>query len=200
MASISFAQDASQDMKIENSQEKELLEAALEFDLQALGQIYDLYSPDIYRYAVRFLEDASVAEDCVAETFSRFLKAIRARRGPKDFLKAYLYRIAHNWIVDYYRRARDINELSEAQPDHGHLPEQKADLRMLRAELRQAILQLTLDQQWVIGLKYFDDWNNLEIARALDKPVGAVKALQHRALASLKRILEKEKIDEQQYH
>jgi RNA polymerase sigma-70 factor (ECF subfamily) len=195
MTSISFVQDASQEMKFEDSLEKDLLQAALRFDQRTLGQIYDLYSPGLYRYAFRFLGDISVAEDCVADTFSRFLKAIRARRGPKDYLKAYLYRIAHNWIVDYYRRAPDVTELLETQPGNDDSPEQKADLRFVRAETRRAILQLTADQQRVIGLKFLEDWNNEEIAQAMDKPVGAVKALQHRALATLKRILEKEKIE-----
>jgi RNA polymerase sigma-70 factor (ECF subfamily) len=180
-------------MKTEASQEKELLQAALRFDQQALGQIYDLYSPGLYRYASRFLGDPSVAEDCVADTFSRYLKAIRDRRGPQDFLKAYLYRIAHNWIADYYRRARDVTDLSETQPGSEESPEQKTNLRLLRAQMRSAILQLTPDQQHVIGLKYLEDWNNEEVAQALHKPLGAVKSLQHRALASLKRILEKEK-------
>ena len=90
MTSISLAQKASQTMRVIDSSEKELLKAALRFDPKALGQIYDLYSPGLYRYATRFLGDPSVAEDCVAETFSRFLKAIHAKRGPKDHLKAYL--------------------------------------------------------------------------------------------------------------
>jgi len=197
MTSIYFAQDASQEMKIEASLENELLQAALRFDQSALGQIYDLYSPGLYRYAVRFLGDPSVAEDCVADTFSRFLKAIRDEHGPKDYLRAYLHRIAHNWIVDHYRRAPDITELTEEQPGNEDIPEQELDLRMRQARTRKALLQLTPDQQRVIGLKFLEDWNNEEIAQAMHKPVGAVKALQHRALASLKNILEKENTDEQ---
>ena len=192
MSSIYIARDASQDMKTEASLEKELLQAALRFDQSALGQIYDLYSPGLYRYAARFLGDPSVAEDCVADTFSRFLKAVRNGHGPKDFLKAYLHRIAHNWIVDYYRRTPEVTELSETQPGNEDLPEQEFDLHMRQARMRHAIMRLTSEQQQVIGLKYFENWKNEEIAQALHKPVGAVKALQHRALASLKKILEKE--------
>lgn len=192
MTSIYFARDASQKMKADTSVEKELLQAAQRFNRKALGQIYDLYSPELYRYAARFLGDPCVAEDCVADTFSRFLRAIRARRGPKKFLRAYLYRIAHNWIADYYRRAPDVAELKETQPGHENNPEQEADLRIRQAQMRKAILQLTPEQQQVIALKYFQDWKNGEIAQALLKPVGAVKSLQHRALASLKKILEKE--------
>jgi RNA polymerase sigma-70 factor, ECF subfamily len=193
MTSIYFAQIASHKMKIEASSENELLQAALRFDQNALAQIYDLYSADLYRYATRFLGDPGVAEDCVADTFSRFLKAIRDRRGPKEFLRAYLYRIAHNWIADYYRRAPDLVELDEMQPGSSHSPEKETDLRFRQAQMREAVLQLTPDQQQVIALKYLQDLKNEEIARTLHKPVGAVKSLQHRALASLKKILEKEK-------
>ena len=141
-------------MRTIDSSEKELLNAALRFDPKALAQIYDLYSPELYRYAARFLGDPSVAEDCVAETFSRFLKAIHAKRGPKNYLKAYLYRIAHNWIADYYRRTPDVAELKDTYSDPDYAPEQEVTLRMRQAQVRKAIQQLTPDQQQVIVLKY----------------------------------------------
>lgn len=193
MTSIYFSQNASQKMKADISIEQELLKAAQHFDIEALGKIYDLYSPELYRYAIRFLGDPCVAEDCLAETFSRFLNALRTRRGPKDFLRAYLYRIAQNWIADYYRRAPDLVELKETQPCKSNSPEKEADLRLRQAQMRRAILQLTPDQQQVIAFKFFQDLKNEEIAQALHKPVGAVKSLQHRALVSLRKFLEKEK-------
>ena len=173
--------------------EKELLKAALRFDSKALAQVYDLYSPELYRYATRFLGDPSVAEDCVAETFSRFLKAIHAKCGPKDYLKAYLYRIAHNWIADYYRRTPDVAELKDTHPAPDNPPEKEANLRIRQAQVRKAIKKLTPDQQQVIMLKYLEGWKNEEVAQALRKPVGAVKSLQHRALARLEKILSREK-------
>ena len=193
MTSISIALDASQHMKTDTSAEKELLQAALRFEQKALAQVYDLYSPELYRYAARFLGDPSVAEDCVADTFSRFLKAIRDRRGPKDYLRAYLYRIAHNWVADYYRRAPDVAELKDTEPSRESSPEQEADLRLRQEETRKAILQLTPDQQQVIALKFLQGLDNEEVAQTLRKPVGAVKSLQHRALARLEKILSKEK-------
>jgi len=54
------------------------------YNLDALGSIYDLYSPGIYRYAMRLLGDETLAEDCVADTFSRFLKVLRLGQGPED--------------------------------------------------------------------------------------------------------------------
>jgi RNA polymerase sigma-70 factor (ECF subfamily) len=193
MASILLPREASQTMKVNTPSEQALLKGALRFDKATLAKIYDLYSPELYRYAVRFLGDPSLAEDCVADTFSRFLKALSSGRGPQDHLRAYLYRIAHNLIVDYYRRAPDIVELKETHPGTDNTPEQEANLRMRQAQMRKAIQQLTPDQQKVIAFKYLQGWKNEEIAQTLNKPVGAIKSLQHRALASLQRILSKEK-------
>ncbi len=84
--------------------ETRLLEQARCFDLTALGEIYECYSPGVFRYAIRLLGDRAAAEERVAETFSRFLKALHNGGGPKEYLQAYLYQVAHHWITDYYRR------------------------------------------------------------------------------------------------
>ena len=177
-------------MNLETTTENELLHLAHRLDSRALAQIYDQYSPELYRYAMRLLGNPSSAEDCVAETFSRFLYTLAAQKGPRDYLRAYLYRIAHNWITDQYRRERPSEELDESLPDKANAPEQTADLHAQNAALQQAIRKLTPDQRQVIALKFWHDWENEEIARALHKPVGAVKSLQHRALNALERYLQ----------
>ncbi len=178
------------------SEEYRLLEAARQFESQALAQIYDTYSPGLYRYAVRRLGDVQLAEDCVAETFNRFLRALHSRHGPRDHLQAYLYRTAHNWIVDQFRREKPDVELAEHLPSETEDTEGEAEGRIQRARVRAAIRHLTPDQQQVITLKYLEGWENEAIAQALGKPVGAVKSLQHRALAALQRQLSDEVNDE----
>src|SRR5512136_2363101 len=86
-----------------NSQDQAILERARRFEAQALEEIFDSFSQGIYRYAFRLLGDTDLARDCMSETFSRFLNALSHESGPDDYLQAYLYRIAHNWITDYYR-------------------------------------------------------------------------------------------------
>ena len=171
------------------SEEQELLQLATQLNTQALAKVYDIYSPGIYRYAMRLLGEMTVAEDCVAETFARFLKAMQERRGPRDHLQAYLYRIAHNWIVDFYRSRDKTSELRESLPCEGTVPEEEAARHIRQTQVRQAIRSLTPEQQQVISLKYLEEWCNEEIARALRKPIGAVKSLQHRALKNLHKIL-----------
>ena len=73
---------------------------AQQLDKQSLVRVYEDYSPGLYRYAYRLLGDQDLAEECVAETFSRFLQVIRHGRSPEGNLRAYLYRMAHNSAVD----------------------------------------------------------------------------------------------------
>ena len=170
--------------------DKELLNLARKFD-SCLANIYDTFSPGLYRYAMRLTGDQDLAEECVAETFSRLLKAFSSRKGPKDFLQAYLFRIAHNWIVDHYRKKTfEPDLLDDKQADDGLSPEQQTGITLQNYRLRKAILTLTPDQQQVVALKYLQGLENKEIARILKKPVGAVKSLQHRALANLLKILD----------
>src|SRR3990170_156899 len=164
-----------------------LLEGARRHEEDALAEIYLRYSPGLYRYAVRLLGEPALAEDCVAETFSRFLHALRRGGGPGHYLKAYLYRTEHNWIVDHFRRLAavpahpDLADAGEGEP--GEI----FKTRMEREQVRIALLELTPDQRQVIVLKYLEGFTNDEVAATLRKSVGAVKSMQHRALAALKR-------------
>ena len=171
------------------SEEQKLLRAASQLNTKALAEIYDTYSPGIFRYATRLLGDTTLAEDCVAETFARFLKSLQERRGPRDNLQAYLYRIAHNWIVDSYRKKEETVELSDVVRSEADIPEEEAAQRIRQQQVREAIRHLTPDQQQVIALKYLEELSNEEVARIVNKPVGAVKSIQHRALRSLYKLL-----------
>jgi RNA polymerase sigma-70 factor, ECF subfamily len=180
------------------STEQELLAGARGNDQEKLGTIYDQYSPGLYRYAYRLLGGDDLAEDCVAETFSRFLHALHAGGGPREHLKAYLYRIAHNWITDRYSRCVvEEVELDESTFEIENIrPEKQVENRQVILRVRLALRSLTPEQRQVITLSFLEGWENAEIAAAVEKPVGAVKALRHRAIASLKRILAREEIIE----
>lgn len=167
-----------------------LLARAQRLETQALVQIYDLYSDEIYRYAMRLGGDPDLAEECVAETFARLLDAFRRGRGPREFLRAYLYRIAHNWLTDQFRARRENVSLENAMPlPAADDPAAEAETRIRQQAVRAALFHLTPDQRQVILLRYVEGWELEEIARALQKPIGAVKALQHRAVARLRRLL-----------
>jgi RNA polymerase sigma-70 factor (ECF subfamily) len=124
------------------------------------------------------------------------LQALQAGRGPESYLQAYLYRMAHNWVVDQYRRdpVQPV-ELMDRHQDETANPEKEAGHHLRHERLRRAIKTLTPDQQQVIALKYLEGWENEDIARSLNKPVGAIKSLQHRALATLQRTMQDEDLE-----
>jgi len=161
------------------------------FNKQNLIYVYEQHSPGIYRYAIRLLGDKTVAEDCVSETFSRFLGVIRRGGGPKENVKAYLYRIAHNWITDYYRR-QPLPELPLEVDEHvepGSNPAMMVLETMERERVRVAILRLPPEQQQIIQLRLLENWSHEDVAQVLGKTADATRSMQYRALASLRRML-----------
>lgn len=160
-------------------------------DKQDLIDIYEHHSPGIYRYSVRLLGDTTIAEDCVSETFSRFLGVIQRGGGPKENVKAYLYRVAHNWITDYYRRQPlpelplEIDEPVEPESN----PATMVSEAMERERVRAAILRLPPEQQQIIQLRFLENWSHEEVGQVLGKTTDATRAMQYRALGSLRRML-----------
>ncbi len=174
------------------------LPRAYQLDPQALTEIYEALSPPLYRYAYRLLGHTCDAEDIVAEAFHRLLLALQRGHGPREHLSAYLYRIAHNLIVDRYRKQPlaevELDEALAAADDDD--PHEVAAQRSTQTVARLALWRLTVDQRQVILLKYFEGLSNEEVAATLDKPVGAIKSLQHRALEAMRRSLTLDQIGE----
>ncbi len=170
----------------------DLLARARDFDMAALAEVYDRYSPGLYGYALRLLGDVCLAEECVSETFSRLLRALKAGNGPKDHLQAYLYRVAHNWITDQYRRQPPPPLELDDEKRNGNIPDtgQTVGQRIEHENVRAALVRLTPEQRQVIVLKFWEGWGNEVIAKAVQRPVGAVKALQHRAIGALRKMLD----------
>jgi RNA polymerase sigma-70 factor (ECF subfamily) len=169
----------------------QLLKKAQSLDKNALVEIYDLYSNLLFAYAFKHLGDSQLAEDLVSETFFRFLGALERGGGPKDHLKAYLYRITHNLITDHFRREPPPSlELEEDRiPELKPGPSSRLVSKQDSERVRQALRLLTDDQRQVVVLRFLEGWSSQEISQAMDKSLGAVKALQHRGVAALQRIL-----------
>jgi len=171
--------------------EARLLAQAQAFDRQALAAIYDKYHPPLYRYISRQVDDMETARDLTADLFNRFLQALEKGSGPDQSIQAWLYRAAHNLVIDFYRRReyRDHlplpEQLVDSTADTGH----EAERNLAFAQARLALETLTADQRQVVTLKFLAGLSNEEIAGIMDKPVGAVKSLQYRGLASLQRQL-----------
>lgn len=166
------------------------------FEEDALAEVYDTYSPAIYAFALRLLGDEDLAEECVAETFYRFLRALHNSPEPIRELRPYLYRIAHNWIQDYYRQKgrRPLEILDETLVDSQRTVDEQSERHILQEQARAALAHLTPEQRLVIVLHFIEGWDQASIAAALQKPLTAIKALQHRGLQSLRRMLLKEDV------
>jgi RNA polymerase sigma-70 factor (ECF subfamily) len=170
--------------------EHTLLERARGYDTDALGELYDQYAPLIYAYLYRRVHDAQLAEDLTGEVFVRVLQAIQSEQFWHTSFRGWLYRIAHNLLVDYYRKQPPVpmlaldEQLVAAQGD----PDSALAEKLSRQDLLAAISQLTPNQQQVLVLRFGEELAAREVAEVMGKSVGAVEVLQHRALTALRRI------------
>lgn len=175
--------------------EIQLIRYAKAGDPQALTTLYDRYQPAIFTYLYYRLDDQAVAEELASEVFVRMVEKIDRYQERGQPIVAWLYTIARNLRNDYYRRADSTQLLPLDETlvaDHDDLPETVE--RHLAADcLRRALRYLTDEQQEVIIHKFVGDRSNAEVAILLGKDEGAVKSLQHRALAALRRAIEKER-------
>lgn len=169
--------------------ENRLLARARANDQRAIAELYDLHAPAIYAYVYRRVGEQRLAEDLTADVFVRALEALRKNQFAHTSLIAWLYKLAHNRVIDHYRRRRPQAELPEQHPAPDDVPE-IAHRRATERQMRAALHQLTEEQQQVIVLRFGEGKTALETARLLNKTEEAVRALQHRSLAALRRLLE----------
>lgn len=179
--------------------EQDWLARARQLDETALTAIFDAHYDAIYRYVLFHTGHTQTAEDLSAQVFRRLLDALRLGKGPDRHLKAWLFRVAANLVVDEARRGqhRDHLPLDEALAASGSLLEEAVQQRILIGELGAALADLTDAQRSVIILRYLLELSIEETAQIMELTVGAVKAQQHRALAALRRKLDEESAYEQ---
>lgn len=172
--------------------DKKLFEQLQSGDRRALALVYDSHAPALYSYLVRRVGDAAVAEDMTGQLFLKLLEAVHNEQQWNFSVVAWLYRIAHNLVVDHYRRQgrRHHVELAEWVESEEKAPDVLVERQLLLARVREAMNELTDEQAQVILLRYGDGLSNREIAARMGKSEGAVKALQHRALLALRRLLD----------
>ncbi|MBI2756989.1 MAG: sigma-70 family RNA polymerase sigma factor [Chloroflexi bacterium] len=174
-----------------------LVDRAVGRDGDAFGALYDCYLTPVYRYLYVRTGHHADAEDLAEQVFFKAWEALpRFTWQGRPFL-AWLYRLAHNALVDHLRRQRPTTSLTPTRDD-GERPfdlasdvDGAAFAQRLDAQVLIAVIQqLTPDQQAVIALKFLEGRETAEIAEILDKREGTIRALQLRALLSLRRLLE----------
>ncbi len=174
----------------------ELLEGAVararDGDARAFDEIYRLLSGPVYSYLLTQSHRREDAEDLTGQVFLEAMRGIRGFSGDASAFKGWLFRIAHNRAVDLARRLhrRPEGPLEEAEGLPTPLEtEDTAIAGVARERLWKAVESLPEQQRRVLILRLGAGLNSREIAEVLDKRLGTVKALQHRAIASLARAL-----------
>jgi RNA polymerase sigma-70 factor (ECF subfamily) len=175
-------------------------EALRNLDPQAITNIHHRYYPEIFRFAQYRLGDEVVAEDITGDVFVRLLEAVHAGRGPQTNLRGWLIGTTSNLVNDHFRRqySRPQADLPEDDDGPAQLTDQFQDpsghveKKEQQGRILTALNKLTEEQKRVITLRFGIGYNLEETAVFMGKKANAIKALQFRALAALRRALEDE--------
>ncbi len=171
--------------------EESLIRRAQQSDPVALTQIYEENFDRIYRYIAIKIGDRTEAEDLTQQVFLKAMQSISSYQWKGMPFSAWLYRIAHNQIVDHVRKRsrKPTVSLEDNDPAGTDDPEKTTERKMEMEELAAAALKLTPSQREVISLRFAGQLSIAEVAKTMGKSEGAIKALQHSAVAALRRVL-----------
>jgi RNA polymerase sigma-70 factor, ECF subfamily len=172
------------------------LEGARRREPEAVARIYMAYATPLFRFFMAGIGERHTAEDLTGTAFADAIEALPGFRGPVEALGGWLFRIARHDLLDYRRsQARHrtdrlddrLEEVAEAEVAVD--PQEEALNRLESGRAVNTLRQLSEDQREVLLLRLMGGLSTAEVATAVGKSVGAVKALQHRGLASLSRLL-----------
>lgn len=168
-----------------------LVERAANGDTEAFGRLYDIHADRIYRHIYYRTGNTDEARDLTQEVFTRAWQALPKYKKTKAPFLGWLFTIAHNRIVDFYRARKDYTYITDEMVivDHGQTPEKLAETSFTQQEVRKAILQLPGDQQQVIMMSFIEGFEYHEIAAALKKSEGNIRVIIHRALKKMREIM-----------
>jgi RNA polymerase sigma-70 factor (ECF subfamily) len=167
-----------------------VLEKAVQGDSEAFGLLYERYVTRIYNYIFYRIGSSYDAEDLTERVFIRALRHINRYNNRGLPFSAWLYRIAHNLVANWYR---DNSRRKEIPLDDGILtshqssfPEQEVLHSEERERLLQVIRTLPPDRQQLVILKFVDHLSNAEIGQIMGRTEGAIKSLYHRTLLTIR--------------
>jgi RNA polymerase sigma-70 factor (ECF subfamily) len=173
--------------------EKKLVAQSQQGDQDAFTLLYRNYVQAIYRYCYFRVQDSDQAEDLTADVFLRAVDALPRYNERGIPFGAWLFRIAHDRVVDFYRKTgrQPLVELTDDYVSDDIGPDINIEIVENRERLYEAISHLTNEQQAVIQFRFMENWSLEDTGRMMNKSANAIKALQHRALQSLQRYIQK---------
>ena len=171
--------------------EESLVRRAQQHDQDAFAQLYEEYFDKIYRYIAFKIGNRTEAEDMTQQVFLNAIKSISSFRWRGIPFSAWLFRIAHNQVVDYLRKKAKhaTTSLDEVLVSNGNNPQLVAEQNLDIERLLLATKQLTQAQREVISLRFASELSIAQVARVMAKSQGAIKALQHSAIVALRKTL-----------
>jgi RNA polymerase sigma-70 factor (ECF subfamily) len=170
--------------------EESLVRRAQKHDQEAFAQIYEEYFDKIYRYITLKIGDTAEAEDLTQQVFLNTLRSISSFRWKGKPFSAWLYRIAHNQVVDFLRKKKKaIVPLEETLVGGGDDPQRVAERKLDIGRVLSAARHLTDAQREVISLRFTSELSIAQVAEVMGKSQGAVKALQHSGIVALRKAL-----------
>ncbi len=177
-------------------EEGRLVRQAKSGDADSFAQLYDAYVERVYRYIYFRVSDDMTAEDLTSQVFLKAWEHLdRYRPGASPFL-AWLYTIARNQVIDYYRTQKETVTLDDAiaMASGARTLDDEVQVAFDLQAVRDALQFLTEEQQQVLILKFIAELPTENIAKMMDKHEGAVRALQMRALQTLAKYMPKENV------
>jgi RNA polymerase sigma-70 factor (ECF subfamily) len=179
------------DPKPDTTDDTTLVRRAIEGDAEAFGDLYEQYLNQIFRYIYYRIGDQGLAEDFTETVFLRVWESLSRFDISKISFKGWLFRVAHNLLVDYYRTRKKLRSLNEyiELPDPRQSPEDQVITSERETLVLSALKLLKQEYQDVLTLRFINNLSHAETAKALDRNVGAVRVLQYRALQALEKEL-----------
>ncbi len=171
-----------------------LLEQAQKGQVAAFGELYERHAETVYRYLQAHLSNRLDAEDLTEDVFLRSWRSLPLYKQQGIPFPAYLLRIARNALTDHYRRSARRGphtslDHDETLPDPHTEPSDAVHARIERQELVRLMEGLNEDYRTVLVLRFFSELSPEETAQVMGRSAGAVRVLQHRALAALRQLL-----------
>jgi RNA polymerase sigma-70 factor (ECF subfamily) len=163
----------------------------MEYKESILSRLYEEYYDKIARYAYLRVGNKAEAEDIAGEVFLKALKSLKSYKERGAPMQTWLFRIAHNLVVDYFRKNKKVKTVSieNIQIESKINPVTKAERDFQIERLKEAMEQLTQEQREVIRLRFFGELTSREAGQILNKSDGAVREMQRAAIEKLRNLL-----------
>ena len=172
--------------------EEKLIQDAVRGESSAFGALYDHYQPMIYRFVAVKVGRREEAEDVTHQVFMSAWQNIASYEHRGHPFSSWLYQIARNQVIDFYRAKKNEMPLDAVDPELFAVTaaaEFEIPTKLAMENIRRALGTLKADYQDVVIMRFIEDLSLKETAEALEKSEGAIKLMQHRAIKELKQIL-----------